>query len=81
MTSRFLIGAATLAAVSLAIGGTALAQRGGERLEMLRQHLQQIRALPPADPNMTPIRAPGDYRFSVVEGGLTRDYLVHVPKS
>jgi polyhydroxybutyrate depolymerase len=35
----------------------------------------------PADPNLTPIAAPGDYRFSFSHGGMTRFYLVHVPKS
>jgi polyhydroxybutyrate depolymerase len=30
---------------------------------------------------MTAIRAAGDYRFSFVHDGLTRQYLVHVPKS
>jgi polyhydroxybutyrate depolymerase len=33
------------------------------------------------DPNMTRITAPGDYRFSFSHGGMTRFYLVHVPKS
>jgi len=45
-----------------------------------REHAAQ-RQSRPADPNPTPITAPGDYRFSFVHGGLTRDYLVHVPKS
>ena len=35
----------------------------------------------PADPNPTPIAAPGDYRFSFSHGGMTRFYLVHVPRS
>ena len=35
----------------------------------------------PADAEMRPITAPGDYRFSFDHGGMTRFYLVHVPKS
>src|SRR6185295_1907822 len=35
----------------------------------------------PADPNLTRIAAPGDYRFSFSHGGMTRSYLVHVPRS
>ena len=35
----------------------------------------------PADGEVRPISAPGDYRFSFDHGGLTRFYLVHVPKS
>jgi polyhydroxybutyrate depolymerase len=83
MKSRFLIGAATLAAVTFAIGGTAAAQRlgGGGRLQQILQHAREQRARAKADPNLTPIRAPGDYRFSFVSGGLQREYLVHVPRS
>src|SRR5262249_32777504 len=33
-----------------------------------------------ANPNMTPITAPGDYRFSFSHDGMTRFYLVHVPR-
>ena len=35
----------------------------------------------PADGDVGPISAPGDYRFSFDHGGMTRFYLVHVPKS
>jgi len=80
MKSRFLIGAATLAAVTMAIGGTAAAQRLG-RLQQIMQHAQERRAQQPGDPNMTPLTAPGDYRFSFVHGGIKRVYLVHVPAS
>ena len=80
MKSRFLIGAATLAAVTVTIGGTAFAQRA-ERLQQVIERARQLRGAQPADPNATPIRAPGDYRFSFVHDGLTREYLVHVPKS
>ena len=31
------------------------------------------------DPNMTPMREPGDYRFSFIRDGVGRDYFVHVP--
>jgi polyhydroxybutyrate depolymerase len=80
MNSRFLIGAATLCAIVAGIGGSAAAQRGGERLRMLREQAAERRAKGPADPDMTPIRAPGDYRFSFVHDGISREYLVHVPK-
>jgi len=36
---------------------------------------------PSADSGASPITAPGDYRFSFDHGGMTRFYLVHVPKS
>ena len=83
MKSRFLIGAATLAAVAFAIGGTAAAQRvgGGGRLQQILHHAKEQRGRAKADPEMTPIRAPGDYRFTFVSGGLQREYLVHVPRS
>ena len=80
MMSRFLAGAALLVTVTIAIGGTAAAQRLG-RFQQMMQRSSEARAAHPADPNMTPIRSPGDYRFSFVHGGITREYLVHVPKS
>lgn len=80
MKSRFLVGAAMLGAVGLAIGGTAAAQRSGGRLQILRQMAQERRG-EVSDHNPTPVAAPGDYRFSFVHDGLTREYLVHVPKS
>jgi polyhydroxybutyrate depolymerase len=84
MISRFWTGAAILAGVAATMAGTALAQRGGNRLEMfraLRQHAQQLSERPPADPNSTPMVRPGDYRFSFERDGITREYLVHVPAS
>ena len=77
MRSRFALGLAILAVVTMPIGGAAATQR----LRGLIEHLQERRSSPPADPNMTPIRAPGDYRFSFIDGGIRREYLVHVPKS
>jgi len=79
MKSRFLIGAATLAAVTVTIGGSAAGQRSG-MLRTMMQHAQERRTKLADDPNMTPIRAPGDYRFSFVHDGVAREYLVHVPK-
>jgi polyhydroxybutyrate depolymerase len=79
MKSRFLIGAAVLGAVALTIGGTAVAQRAG-MLQKMIEHAKERRAHE-ADPNMSPITAPGDYRFSFVHDGITREYLVHVPTS
>jgi polyhydroxybutyrate depolymerase len=80
MKSRFLIGAATLAAVTVAIGGTAFAQRA-ERLQQIIERARQLRGAQPADPNPTPITAPGDYRFIFAHDGINREYLVHVPRS
>lgn len=77
MTSRFLVGVGVLAAVGGTLCGTAAAQQLGQIL----QHAQKRRAKPPANPNMSPIRTPGDYRFSFVHDGITREYLVHVPAS
>ena len=79
MSSRFGIGAATLAAVALAIAGTAAGQRTG-RLQQVIQHAQERRSHV-ADPNMTEMTGPGDYRFSFVHDGITREYLVHVPRT
>jgi polyhydroxybutyrate depolymerase len=80
MNSRLLVGVALLASVGLAIGGTAAAQRAG-RLQQIMQRAQERRSQQPADSHATPIRGPGDYRFSFVHGGITREYLVHVPRS
>jgi polyhydroxybutyrate depolymerase len=78
MTSRFWVGAGILAAVTAGVGATAVAQ--DRMFGKLREHAAQ-RSAKPADPNPSPISAPGDYRFSLVHDGLTRDYLIHVPKS
>jgi polyhydroxybutyrate depolymerase len=80
MKSRLLVGIALLTAVGLTIGGTAVAQRAG-RLQQIMQRAQERRSQQPADPNATPIRGPGDYRFRFVHDGITREYLVHVPRS
>lgn len=81
MKSRFLVGAVVLAAVAATIGGSAVAQRAG-MLSALMRHAEERRAkVATDDPNTTPVRAPGDYRFSFVHDGVTREYLVHVPKS
>ena len=80
MKSRWLAGVALLSAVAVTIGGTAAAQRLG-RLQEIMEHAEQRRGHQPADANMTPITAPGDYRFSFVHDGMIREYLVHVPKS
>ena len=80
MKSRIRIGVTLLAAVGATIGGTAVAQRLG-RLQQVMQRAQELRSKHPADPNPTPIAAPGDYRFSFVHDGITREYLVHVPRT
>ena len=81
MTSRAMIGSAILAAVALSVGATATAQRYGGRLNQVIERARELRSKTPADPNATPIRGPGDYRFSFDHDGLTREYLVHVPRS
>ena len=80
MKSRFFTGGAVLGLVAVTIAGAAAAQRMG-RFRQIMQAEQRQRGNLPADPNATRITAPGDYRFSVVHDGLTREYLVHVPKS
>lgn len=79
MISRFLAGTVILTAVTVSLAGTAIAQRA-ERLEQIFERARERRAHP-GDPDMTPIRGPGDYHFSFVHGGLTREYLAHVPRS
>jgi polyhydroxybutyrate depolymerase len=65
------------------ITGTAVAQRVGERAQMLERLRERAaeRQAKPADPHPTPMSAPGDYRFTFVHDGLSREYLVHVPRS
>jgi polyhydroxybutyrate depolymerase len=78
--SRFLAGVVLLAAVGVTIGGTAAAQRA-DRLHQIMERAQERRSQQAADPSTTPIRGSGDYRFSFVHNGITREYLVHVPRS
>ncbi len=80
MASRLVSGLAILAGVGLTLGGAATAQRTGP-VRAVFQESMSTRAGHPADPSATPVRAPGDYRFSFVYDGLTREYLVHVPRS
>jgi polyhydroxybutyrate depolymerase len=81
MNSRFLVGAAMLGAVAFVLGGSAIARQFEQRLQVLQRMQERAMHRMPADPNMTPIRAAGDYRFSFVHDGLKREYLVHVPKN
>jgi polyhydroxybutyrate depolymerase len=81
MKSRFLIGATTLAVVAISIGSVGASEQRFGRLRQIIQIEQQKRGSQTADPNATPITGPGDYRFSFVHDGITREYLVHVPKS
>lgn len=78
MVSRLLAGTVVLAAVWMTIGVGAAAQQG--RFHDLMEHARERRSQE-ADPRLTPIRGPGDYRFSFVHGGLRREFLVHVPQS
>lgn len=80
MTSRFWLGAGILSGVAASVAGAAIAQDRMTAFGRLRDLAEQRRSKP-ADPNATPIAAPGDYRFSFVHDGLKRDYIVHVPRS
>ena len=70
-----------LAIVGATIGGSAIAQRT-RAIGLLIEHARerQMKILHD-DPQMSPISAPGDYRFTFPFEGLAREYLVHVPKS
>jgi polyhydroxybutyrate depolymerase len=81
MNRRVLIASLMLGTVGLALATASLAEAPRGRVGMLREHLKELRSLPPADPNATAMTAPGDYRFSFTSGGIARNYLVHVPKS
>ena len=82
MKSRLLIGTTILVGVSIIIGTAAVGQdQRGTRVRLLEKMSEQARHRIAADPDMTPIRAPGDYHFSFVYAGLNREFLVHVPKS
>jgi polyhydroxybutyrate depolymerase len=70
-----------LGTVGAALATASVAEAPQSRFGLLRQHWKELRTLPPADPNATPIEGAGDYRFSFASGGITRNYLVHVPKS
>ena len=79
MKSRFLIGTAVLGIVGLTIGGTAVAQRAGRFRQCSSKRSNSAPSIRPI-PIRPGSRAPGDYRFSVEHGGITREYLVHVPE-
>lgn len=80
MKSRFLVGSALLASVTIAIGTAAIAQERGALRQKLIERIREKGALP-SDPNPTRITAPGTYRFHFTHGGLRREYIVHVPKT
>lgn len=82
MKSRFELGIALLVLIGATIGGTAVAQRLGDgSLGRIMQHIEDRRSKPADDPNMSLISRPGSYRFSFVHEGISREYLVHVPRS
>jgi len=80
MKSRFFVGVTVLGSVAAVIGGAAVAQRAG-RFQQIMAAEQARRGAAVADPNPTPMAISGDYRFSLDFAGVTREYLVHVPKS
>jgi polyhydroxybutyrate depolymerase len=78
MDQRFWIGVALLAVITAGAASTAPAQDRRERIQKLRERVLTKRSQV-SDPNESKITAPGDYRFSFVHDGLTREYIVHVP--
>lgn len=76
MNKRIGIAVALLATIATVAVTSAPAQERRERLRQLLQKPQQA-----SDPAETKITAPGTYRFSFVDDGLTRHYIVHVPAS
>ena len=63
------------------IGGTAAAQRAG-RLQQILEHAQELRGEAARGPEHDPDpRRPATIAFSFAHDGITREYLVHVPKS
>lgn len=68
-------------AMSLGLGTVACAREGTLR-DRVRERIEARRATPPADhADAGRLTAPGDYRLSLEHDGLTRRYLVHVPRS
>lgn len=80
MASRFLIGGLMLAAITAGFASTAPAQDRAGRMKALMERAREKRALP-SDPNPTAITAPGTFRFHFSHGGVSREFLVHVPES
>jgi len=64
--------------------GTVACAREGPLRERLRERMEARRATAPPDENGAVsgrIAAPGDHRLSLDHDGLTRRYLVHVPRT
>ena len=80
MEFRLRMAVSILGAVAVTFAASAGAQRMGRFREVIRR-AQELRGQNPANPQMASLTAPGDYRFSFVHDGITREYLVHVPKS
>ena len=80
MKSRFLVGVAVLAAVSATIGGTAAAQRLGDGCSKCWSEPSERRGAGAGRSEPDADHRAGDYRFSFVHDGITREYLVHVPQ-
>ncbi len=76
MKSRVLLRAVMSVTAAGTLVGTASGQQFGGATDQLMEHLRQSQSV---DPNMTPIRGPGDYRFSLVWHRIGRTYFVHVP--
>ena len=76
--------ALSLALAALAGLGTAACAREGPLRERLKERIEARRTPAPAegaDAAAGRLTAPGDYRLSLEHDGLTRRYLVHVPRS
>lgn len=80
MPARVRLGTTMLIAVLLGVGCAAIAHQGGRWQEIVERDRARRDQLP-ADPQATPIRSAGDYRFTFEHGGLKREYRVHVPRS
>ena len=78
MDRRTLIGSVMLAVTAATVASAAVAQDRGERMQRMRDYIEQKRALK-GDPAETRITRPGTTRYSFQHGGLTREYIVHVP--
>ena len=67
--------------VCLGLLSTQPAHAEGALRERLKERFKERRQEKPAEPLAETISGPGDYTFSIAQDGLTRPYLVHVPRT
>ena len=77
MKPRALLGMGMFAAAVLVTSSASIGQRFGSQIDQTEEHLRDLYYV---NPNPTPIKAPGNYRFSFVREGAGHEYLVHVPQ-